>query len=88
MRIASLTAPQGPAGSFEVSVSVTPPAAISAAVGVYVALSAEAFGRERAGAAAPGSARRAAADRARKLNRGSGPVHAARSAPASAVAIG
>src|SRR6185436_12082659 len=44
MRMASFAAPQGPAGSFEVSVSVTPPAAISAAVGVYVALSAEAFG--------------------------------------------
>src|SRR5881394_507649 len=44
MRMASLTAAHGPAGSFVVSVSVTPPAAISAAAGVYVALSAEAEG--------------------------------------------
>src|SRR5512144_2391210 len=40
----SLTAPHTPAGSFVVSVSVTLPAAMSAAVGVYVALSAEALG--------------------------------------------
>src|SRR5436190_927386 len=44
MRMASLTAAHGPAGSFVVSVSVTPPAAISAGVGSYVALSAEAPG--------------------------------------------
>src|ERR1041385_7970055 len=44
MRMASLTAPQGPVGSFVVSVSVTPPADISAAVGVYVAFNVEALG--------------------------------------------
>jgi hypothetical protein len=44
MRMASFAVPHGPAGSFVVSVSVTPPAANSAAVGVYVALSVEAFG--------------------------------------------
>src|SRR5207247_8656059 len=44
MRTWSVPAPQGPAGSLLVSVSVTPPAAISAALGVYVALSAEALG--------------------------------------------
>jgi hypothetical protein len=42
--IASLTAPHGPAGSFVVSVSVTLPAAISAADGVYVAFKVEALG--------------------------------------------
>jgi hypothetical protein len=40
----SLTAPHGPEGSFVVSVSVTLPAARSAALGVYVALSADAPG--------------------------------------------
>src|SRR5437867_7699261 len=44
MRTWSVTAPQGPAGSLLVSVSVTPPAAISAALGVYVAFKAEALG--------------------------------------------
>ena len=44
MCMAPLTAPHGPAGSFVVSVSVTLPAAISAALGVYVAFSVEAFG--------------------------------------------
>src|SRR6478736_5984434 len=44
MCMASLAAPHGPAGSFVVSVSVTLPAAISAAVGVYVALSVVALG--------------------------------------------
>jgi hypothetical protein len=44
MRMGSLAEPHGPAGSFVVSVSVTPPAASSAAVGVYVAVSVEAFG--------------------------------------------
>jgi hypothetical protein len=40
----SLTAPQGPAGSFVVKVNVTVPAAISAALGVYIALSVVLFG--------------------------------------------
>src|SRR5262245_32128028 len=40
----SLSAPHGPRGSFVVSVSVTEPAAISPALGVYVASSAEAEG--------------------------------------------
>src|SRR5215472_3698226 len=44
MRTWALAGPHGPAGSFVVSVSVTPPAVISAAVGVYVALKVEALG--------------------------------------------
>jgi hypothetical protein len=40
----SVAEPQGPVGSFVVSVRVTVPAAISADVGVYTALSAVAFG--------------------------------------------
>src|SRR5947199_5736452 len=44
MRIVSLTTPHGPLGSFVVSASDTPPAAISAAFGVYVALSPDALG--------------------------------------------
>src|SRR2546429_400247 len=44
MRTSSLTAPHGPEGSSLVRVSVTPPAAISSAVGAYVALSAEELG--------------------------------------------
>jgi hypothetical protein len=42
--IASLAEPQGPAGSFVVSVSVTNPAVISAALGVYVAFNVALFG--------------------------------------------
>src|SRR4051794_17557003 len=41
---ASFPAPHGPGGSFGVSVSVTPPAAISAALGVYTAPGVEALG--------------------------------------------
>ena len=44
IRTWSLTAPHGPAGSLDVSVSVTPPAATSVAVGVYVAFNAETLG--------------------------------------------
>src|ERR1043165_7324867 len=44
MRTWSLAAPQGPAGSFEVRVSVTPPAATAPGVGWEVAFRAEAPG--------------------------------------------
>ena len=44
MIIWSVTVPQGPAGSFVVRVSVTVPAVISAAFGVYTAFSAAALG--------------------------------------------
>src|SRR5262245_60594819 len=44
MRTSSLATGHGPPVATVVSVSVTPPAAISAAVGMYVALSADALG--------------------------------------------
>src|SRR5580765_3986125 len=44
MCMTSLTAPQGPAGSFVVIVRVTPPADISVAVGMWVAWRVEALG--------------------------------------------
>jgi hypothetical protein len=44
MTIVSVTAPQGPSGSFVVSVRVAVPAVISAAEGVYTAFNVLAFG--------------------------------------------
>src|SRR5262245_33773104 len=87
MRMASFAVPHGPAGSLLVSVSVTPPAAISAAVGVYVALSVEAFGAYVP--APPLQVPLAAPPPTAPASCTAGAfVHTVRSAPASAVAIG
>ena len=75
IRIGSLAGPHGPAGSFVSSVSVTPPAAISSGVGRYVALSAARPGLNDARAAAPRTARRAAAHPAGELHQRAARAH-------------
>src|SRR5690349_23490939 len=87
MRTWSLTAPHGPAGSFVVSVSVTPPAAISPAEGVYVAFRVDALGANVP--APPDHVPVVAAPPTAPASCTCGALaHTARSAPASAVAAG